>query len=73
MSKAIVLLLAMLFFRVVLPRRQRRTSTTTAPYGSVFDVAVPSKLACSATFSSKDSRYTPMTRRTSKKPVLLAD
>lgn len=48
MTKAIVLLVAIFFFRIALPRRQRRTNTTITPYGSVFDVAVPAELACSA-------------------------
>jgi hypothetical protein len=47
MTKAIVLLLGILFFRAGLPRRERRTNTTITPYGSVFDVAVPTDLACS--------------------------
>jgi hypothetical protein len=48
MSKGIVLLVAIFLFRIMLPRRQRRTNTTITPYGSVFDVAVPPDVACSA-------------------------
>jgi hypothetical protein len=47
MTRAIVLLLALLFFKAVLPRRERRTIGKITPYGSVFDVAVPADLACS--------------------------
>lgn len=47
MTKAVVLLLGILLFRVLLPRRQRRTNTAVTPYGSVFDVAIPAELACS--------------------------
>jgi hypothetical protein len=47
MIKAILLLVAILLFRAMLPRRQRRTNTTITPYGSVFDVPVPAELACS--------------------------
>jgi hypothetical protein len=55
MTKALVLLLAILFFRIVLPRQQRRTNTTITPYGSVFDVEVPAELACSATGLTQQS------------------
>lgn len=54
MIKAIVLLLGILLFRVMLPRRQRRTNATISPYGSVFDVAVPDELARSGLWSVKE-------------------
>ena len=53
MTRAIVLLLGILFFRAALPRRERRTNTTITPYGSVFDVDVPAELACSELCSTE--------------------
>jgi len=47
MSKVLVILLAIVLFKMMLPRRARRTHTSITPYGSVFDVPVPSDLACS--------------------------
>ncbi len=52
MTKAILLVVAILFFRMMLPRRQRRSSTSITPYQSVFDVEVPVDLACAAVRSS---------------------
>jgi len=48
MTRVLILLLAIVFFKAVLPRRERRSITGVTPYGSVFDIAVPVDLACSA-------------------------
>ena len=47
MSKVVAVVLVLLIFKVMLPRRVRRSTTSITPYGSVFDVAVPTELACS--------------------------
>lgn len=47
MTKIVVLFIAVFFFRIMLPRRQRRSNITVTPYGSVFDVEVPADVACS--------------------------
>ena len=46
MTKVVVLLLAIPILKVMLPRRKGRTGKN-SPYQSVFDVPVPSELACS--------------------------
>jgi hypothetical protein len=52
MIKAILLLVGFVVFRVLLPRRERRTNVTVTPYGSVFDMAVPSGVLASAAIGS---------------------
>jgi hypothetical protein len=47
MMRAIVLIVAIVLFRAVLPRHSRRSITGVTPYGSVFDAAVPAELVCS--------------------------
>jgi hypothetical protein len=52
MIKAILLLVGFVVFRVLLPRRERRTNITVTPYGSVFDTAVPADVLASAAIVS---------------------
>ena len=60
MTKAILLLVAILLFRLMLPRRRRRSGTAVTPYQSVFDVAVPADVACAGLWvSGKDGDHAP--------------
>jgi hypothetical protein len=46
MTRVIILLLAIVFFRAMLVGR-RQAARRSKPYNSVFDVSVPADLACS--------------------------